>query len=239
MRLTAAPRQGVAAIAVTLALVPVAAAHAAAGRREGPVALVALQDAHVAHRGPSPDAPRLMTVAGRRPLTGVRTMLPLLGTRVAAGGGTWLRVALPGRPNSGTGWITANRTWRRSTRWRIAVSLRARTVTVFARGRQVRHFRAVVGAAATPTPTGRFFVEEPMSLSPRAAGAPFALATSARSDVLQEFDGGPGQIALHGVRYLAGALGTASSHGCIRVSDHAITWLAERMRPGVPLTIRR
>jgi len=29
-------------------------------------------------------------------------------------------------------------------------------------------------------------------------GGPFALALSARSNVLQEFDGGPGQIAIYG-----------------------------------------
>ena len=37
-----------------------------------------------------------------------------------------------------------------------------------------------------------------MSLDASAAGGPYALATSARSNVLQEFEGGPGQIALHG-----------------------------------------
>ena len=35
-------------------------------------------------------------------------------------------------------------------------------------------------------------------------GGPFALALSARSDALQEFEGGPGQIALHGRDLLGG-----------------------------------
>jgi lipoprotein-anchoring transpeptidase ErfK/SrfK len=102
-----------------------------------------------------------------------------------------------------------------------------------------RRFRAVVGASATPTPRGNFFVEEALALSPRAHGGPFALASSARSNVLQEFDGGPGQIALHGTGNLGGTLGTAVSHGCIRLSPHAITWLAHRIGGGIPLTIRR
>ena len=93
---------------------------------------------------------------------------------------------------------------------------------------------------ATPTPRGQFFVEEALALSPREAGAPFALATSARSNVLQEFDGGPGQIALHGTDNLPGALGTAASHGCVRLSTGDITWLARRIGSGVPLkTITR
>ena len=69
------------------------------------------------------------------------------------------------------------------------------------------------------------------------APAAYARSTSARSDVLQDFDGGPGQIALHGMGNLAGALGTASSHGCIRLATPAITWLAMHIGPGVPLSI--
>jgi lipoprotein-anchoring transpeptidase ErfK/SrfK len=96
-----------------------------------------------------------------------------------------------------------------------------------------------VGKPSTPTPRGRFFIEEPVALSSRDAGGPFALATSARSNVLQEFEGGPGQIALHGTDNLSGAPGTAVSHGCVRLSTSAITWLAGHVGAGVPLTITR
>ena len=70
-------------------------------------------------------------------------------------------------------------------------------------------------------------------------GAPFALALSARSNVLQEYNGGAGQIALHGVANLGGTPGTAVSHGCIRLSPRAITWLAHRVGGGTPLTVTR
>jgi lipoprotein-anchoring transpeptidase ErfK/SrfK len=119
------------------------------------------------------------------------------------------------------------------------LKLRARRVTVFRFGRVVRRFRAVIGKPATPTPRGRFFIEEALTLSSHEAGGPFALATSARSNVLQEFEGGPGQIALHGTDNLSGALGSAVSHGCIRLGTRAITWLAKRIRGGVPLTVKR
>jgi lipoprotein-anchoring transpeptidase ErfK/SrfK len=101
----------------------------------------------------------------------------------------------------------------------------------------MRRFPAVVGTPSTPTPTGRFFIEEALDLSSQ-VGGPFALATSARSEVLQEFEGGPGQIALHGTNGLSGALGSASSHGCVRLGTGAITWLAHRIGSGVPLTIK-
>ena len=115
----------------------------------------------------------------------------------------------------------------------------ARRVTVYRDGRVARRFRAVVGARATPTPRGRFFVEEAVALSPADAGGPFALASSARSRVLQDFHGGPGQIAIHGTHGLPDPLGSAASHGCVRLGTRAITWLARRIGSGVPLTIAR
>jgi lipoprotein-anchoring transpeptidase ErfK/SrfK len=66
-------------------------------------------------------------------------------------------------------------------------------------------------------------------------GGPFALALSARSNVLQKFEGGPGQIAIHGREDLGGKLGAAESHGCLRVATASIDWLALRIDPGTPV----
>jgi lipoprotein-anchoring transpeptidase ErfK/SrfK len=92
---------------------------------------------------------------------------------------------------------------------------------------------------STPTPRGVFFVEEALVLSSYEAGGPYALASSARSNVFQEFEGGPGQIGIHGTDNLTGTPGTAASHGCIRPRTRAITWLARRVGAGVPLTVTR
>ena len=97
--------------------------------------------------------------------------------------------------------------------------------------------RVIVGARTTPTPSGDFYVEEALALDPAAAGGPYALATSASSEVLLEFNGGPGQIALHGTNHLFDPMGSATSHGCVRLSTRAITWLAGRIGRGVPLRI--
>ncbi|MEX2211540.1 MAG: L,D-transpeptidase [Gaiellaceae bacterium] len=125
-----------------------------------------------------------------------------------------------------------------TTKWHIIVSTSTRRVTVYREGRVVKVFRAIVGKPSTPSPPGRFFVEEAMRLPAGAVGAPFALALSARSNVLQEFAGGPGQIALHGLDNIGGVLGTAVSHGCIRLDTASIAWLAARIGPGVPVQIR-
>jgi lipoprotein-anchoring transpeptidase ErfK/SrfK len=198
---------------------------------------VALLRDHVVRAAPNARAHRVEAVAGRRPLTGARTVLPVLGR--AGRNQAWLRVRLPGRPNGHSGWISANRTRTGSTEWRIEVKLSTRRVTVYRAGRIVRRFRAGVGRPSTPTPRGRFFVEEALAISAAESGAPFALATSARSNVFQEFEGGPGQIALHGTAHLSGGLGAAVSHGCIRLSTRAITWLSRRIGAGVPLAIVR
>jgi lipoprotein-anchoring transpeptidase ErfK/SrfK len=197
--------------------------------------LVTLLHSHVARVRPDAGAQRIEAVPSRRPLTRVRTVLPVLGQ---AAHGSWLRVRLPGRPNGHTGWIAAARTRSGATEWRIEVDLSARRVTVFRGGQVERRFRAVVGKPSTPTPRGRFFVEEALALG-SAPGGPFALATSARSNVLQEFEGGPGQIALHGRNQLSGALGSASSHGCVRLGTKAIVWLSRRIGAGTPLAIVR
>lgn len=186
----------------------------------------------------------LGSVGARSPLTAARTVLPVLAHRIDPRGRTWLRVRLPGRalgqrPPPRVGWIVASHTLRSITSWHIVVDLGERRVLVYRGGRRVRGYRAIVGARSTPTPLGHYFVEENVRLPAGRPGAPFALATSARSDVLQEFDGGPGQIALHGRANIGGRLGTAVSHGCIRLGDRAIRWLGAHMGPGVPVTVRR
>jgi L,D-transpeptidase catalytic domain len=201
--------------------------------------LVVLLHDHVARAKPSADARRVEVVAARRPLTHVRTVLPVLGIAGAGGRSSWLRVRLPGRPNSHVGWISTRRTREASTDWQIVVKVSTRRVTVYNSDRVRRRFRAIVGNSSTPTPRGVFFIEEALALSSHHAGGPFALATSARSNVFQEFEGGPGQIGIHGTDNLSGALGTAASHGCIRLGTQAITWLVRRIGAGVPLVITR
>jgi lipoprotein-anchoring transpeptidase ErfK/SrfK len=149
----------------------------------------------------------------------------------------WLEVMLPGRPNGHSGWIKESATVLTTTPWRVVIDTSARRVIVYRSGRIVRAFDSVVGKPSTPTPRGTFFVEEDVALRSGDVGAPYAIALSARSDVFQEFEGGPGQIALHGLANVGGVLGTAASHGCIRLDASAMRWLVGRIGPGVPVTI--
>ena len=200
-------------------------------------ALGILLSSHVAMSAPDERSTALQHVGARRPITGERTVLPVIGFGLGADGLGWLQVLLPGRPNGHAGWIKRRSTRVTLTSWHVVVDTSERRVTVYQQGRRVRVFKAVVGKAATPTPRGKFFVEEGVRMRPGDVGAPFALALSARSSVLRQFGGGPGQIALHGLTNIGGVLGSAVSHGCVRLANVAIRWLAYHIGPGVPVTI--
>ena len=199
--------------------------------------LAVLHTAHAAHRAPATGSPQIALVPATTPITGEQTTLPVIGHSAGPTGVRWLQVMLPGRPDGLTGWITQNGTRKLTTGWRILVDLAARRVRVYRHGFTVRTFGAVVGKPSTPTPTGQFFVEETVQMEPDQAGGPYALALSARSNVLQTFEGGPGQIGIHGRNELGGTLGAAESHGCIRLATPSIDWLAARIGPGTPTTI--
>jgi lipoprotein-anchoring transpeptidase ErfK/SrfK len=153
--------------------------------------------------------------------------------------GRWLKVRLPGRPNSHAGWISETETTLSTTPWHLVVDLSRRSVKVYRAARPVRSFPAVIGKASTPTPKGEFFVEDSLALRASEVGAPYALALSARSDVFQRFAGGPGQIALHGLRNIGGVPGTAVSHGCLRLHNQAMRWLVFHVGIGTPVTITK
>jgi len=231
-------RIGRSALALLLVIGGTAVAPASAGARPSVARTQALALFLSSHRVLSAPGGRYIgTVLGERPITGQSTTLPVLARRVGADGREWLKVLLPGRPNSSTGWIAATATLARTTDWHLLVRTASRRVFAYRAGRVIRVFPTIVGKPSTPTPHGQFFVEENVRMPAGSAGAPFALALSARSNVLQEFEGGPGQIALHGLVGVGGTLGTAVSHGCIRLANPTIRWLAARIRPGVPVTI--
>ncbi len=166
------------------------------------------------------------------PLSGQRTSVPVLTQRAG-----WLRVLLPGRPNGHAAWIRANtaRIW--STPWHVVIRTESRRLLIYRNNRIVRSFPVVVGKPSTPTPHGRFFVEEALTLPHGSIGSPVAYALSARSNVFQEFDGGPGQIAIHGTYGIGGTPGTAESHGCIRMTTDALDWMIHRLGTGTPVDI--
>lgn len=145
------------------------------------------------------------------------------------------------RPNSLAGWIrddTVRLSW---TGWRIEVDRGSRSLSVRHLGRERRRFRVVVGSSRTPTPSGLFAVADKVKQSnPNLFIGGWALPITAHSNVLRRFDGGDGQTAIHGRggASLRDPLGTATSHGCVRMSNAAVSWLASRVPTGTPVLVR-
>jgi lipoprotein-anchoring transpeptidase ErfK/SrfK len=155
----------------------------------------------------------------------------------------WLQVRLPWRPNSAAGWINAKLVVVQKTRWRIEVSTARRTLTLFAAGRPVRTISVVVGKPSTPTPTGLFAVAWAVRWNPSDFLGSWVLELTAHSDALAHFDGGDGLVGIHGRggASLLDPLGTAASHGCIRLANDSIDWLVHTVGqgrlPGTPVQV--
>ena len=162
--------------------------------------------------------------------------LLVLASRVR--GRRWLRVRLPSRPNTAAAWLPADRVRLSPTPWRVRISTTRRTVTVFRAGRRVRRFGAVVGTPGTPTPHGLFAISERIRQGAGVLG-PWALHLTAHSSVLFQFGGGAGRVAIHGRSgsLLSDPLRTARSHGCVRIDNGAISWLAGRALEGTPVLV--
>ena len=152
----------------------------------------------------------------------------------------WLRVLMPVRPNNASGWIDASVARLLTSPWRIVISTERRSLDVFRLEKRVRSFRVVVGAPGTPTPHGSFAISERISLGNRDNFyGSWILTLTSHSNVLDTFEGGDGRVAIHGRGGLSlrDPLSSARSHGCIRLDNAAIEWLARIAQPGTPVAI--
>jgi lipoprotein-anchoring transpeptidase ErfK/SrfK len=175
---------------------------------------------------------------GRLNVNGVPTVFGVLGKVVDARcRARWYRVQLPLRPNGRTGFVRATDVQLAAVRTRIHVDLSERRVTLFRDGKRVLHAVAAVGSPATPTPTGRFYVNQ--RLVPEDASGPFgpaAVGISAFSEVLTGWTQG-GPIALHGTNQPA-SIGRAVSNGCLRLENGVIERIFDAALAGTPVVIR-
>jgi lipoprotein-anchoring transpeptidase ErfK/SrfK len=150
----------------------------------------------------------------------------------------WYRVQLPMRPNGLTGYVRARGLWVGRVNTRIVIDLSSRRLTLFRRGRARLVARIAVGASGTPTPRGRFYVNQ--RLVPRDRYGPYgpgALGVSAFSDVLTGWTQG-GPIGIHGTNQPS-SIGHAVTNGCIRLHNHVLKRLFRATPAGTPVLVRR
>jgi len=150
----------------------------------------------------------------------------------------WYRVQLPIKPNGVTGYVRATAVETERVRSRVVVDVSARRLSLYRHGRLVLRTRVAVGSPATPTPIGRYYVNQ--RLIPQDTAGPFgpaAIGISAYSDVLTGWaQGGP--IAIHGTNE-PWLIGHAVSNGCIRVRNPVLRRLFKVTPAGTPVTILR
>jgi lipoprotein-anchoring transpeptidase ErfK/SrfK len=194
----------------------------------------------VARAAPRPGARRTVRVDTVAAWDGGPVALLVLAAQRDRRGGLWLRVQLPQRPNGRSGWIDADFARLRENPWRVVIDRSRRRATAYRAGRAIRSWRVVVGKTSTPTPHGLFAVYERVRQPAGSELGPYALQLTAHSNTLLNYGGGPGRVAMHGRSgpLLADPLGSARSHGCIRMQNRIVRWLARRALPGTPVEIK-
>jgi lipoprotein-anchoring transpeptidase ErfK/SrfK len=192
-------------------------------------------DGAVAYRAPGG---RVAARFGARNVNDYPTLFGVVGKVVGRDcAARWYRVQLPVRPNGAIGYVRAEDLDIETVSARIVVDLSARTLTLYRRGHKAFAARVAVGSPATPTPTGRYYVNQ--RLIPEDTAGPFgpaAIGISAFSDVLTGWTQG-GPVAIHGTNE-PWSIGHAVSNGCVRLPNATLNRLFRVAVAGTPVIIR-
>jgi lipoprotein-anchoring transpeptidase ErfK/SrfK len=189
---------------------------------------------------PRPGATPRMRLRGVTAFSGQAQRLLVTGGHTDARGRRWVRVQLPIRPNEVNGWVPARTVAVSGTRVRLHVRLGSRRLEIWRGPRRVASFRAGIGRPGTPTPTGRFAIQDPVRTLPgwRGVYGGWTLTLTAHSTVLTSFMGGDGLVAIHGTGSGRGwRVGQPSSHGCVILGERDLAITARYARAGTPVTI--
>jgi hypothetical protein len=162
--------------------------------------------------------------------------LPVIEGFADAEGTTWYHVRLSIRPNGSTGWVRGDDVVDRIVGERIEVDLSEHRLWRVADGRTSATFEVGVGAPASPTVPGHFFVWARVPSDPSGPYGVLALGLSGFSDVITDWVGG-GRLAIHGTADPTDR-GADVSHGCVRVFNPQMASLAD-VSLGTPVWIHR
>lgn len=150
--------------------------------------------------------------------------------------GEWLKVMAPVRPNHQEGWIRADQVTITRHRWHLTVNVTTNHLQVWNGDELVRETGIVDGKPSTPTPLGRFYVNEMQEKYPSSPYGSFIISTNGFSDTLERFGGEVPIFAIHGTPYEE-SIGSDISNGCIRIPNPTIEWMAENLPVGTPVDV--
>lgn len=150
--------------------------------------------------------------------------------------GDWLQVRAPERPNNALHWIQASEVELTPVDKRIVISVSQRSLRLLDAAQKVIYETNVaVGKPRTPTPLGRFYVDVWLPNPGRPYGQ-FMLSIAGFSEVYKTFEGGRGQIAMHGWADNS-VMGQNVSNGCVRMRNADIVKLSEMAPLGTPVEV--
>ena len=185
---------------------------------------------------PSRDAPAVGTLKGQSELLGGTKWIVITDVR-RVHGKLWAKVLLSTRPNGLEGWVPDQYLDIARSPVRVLVDQSAHRMQILRAGRVVATMVAGVGSPTTPTPNGRYGVE---SHIPTATGGPYGpmvIVLTGHSDVLKQFDGGDGRLAIHGTNRPT-SIGTAQSFGCVHLGNRDVMRAARLIPDGALVTVR-
>lgn len=187
-----------------------------------------------------PDAQAERIDIGATTAVGAPTTFAVLGdpgvTSAATNG--WYKVLLPIRPNQATAWVPAASVTLTQTPMRMFIDLAGKKLRVESNGASVFETTVAIGTEENPTPLGATYVTELIqNTNPSGSYGPYAFGLAMHSETLTEFNGGPGQVGIHGTNQPQ-LIGQAVSHGCIRLKNDDIKKLVDLEIPlGLPVVI--
>jgi L,D-transpeptidase-like protein len=163
--------------------------------------------------------------------------MALSKTLVKRTGVTWIKVALPRRPNGVTGWVAASALGGlHIVRGRLVVRRSKLRATLYdGAGHAMWSAPVGIGRPSLPTPAGHFYVREKLRAIGSPIYGPYALGTSAYAPTLTDWPGG-GVVGIHGTNEPALIPGRPS-HGCMRLRNADITRLWHRISVGTPIDV--
>lgn len=150
--------------------------------------------------------------------------------------GDWLRVMAPTRPNQQTGWIAADQVTLSTHEWRIEVDVSDNRLRVWEGPDQRIETATVDGRPSTPTPLGRFYVNEVQPQAPTSVYGSWIISTNGFSDSLDRFGGEVPIFAIHGTNRPE-TVGQDLSNGCVRVPNDVVDFIATHVPAGTPVDV--
>ncbi|HEY4277576.1 MAG TPA: L,D-transpeptidase family protein [Conexibacter sp.] len=127
----------------------------------------------------------------------------------------------------------------------VTVSKTSTTVRVFVRGELTQTYHVAVGSPEYPTPAGQYVVQSmqvdpPWNVPNSAWAGDLAGQTipggSPENPLVARWIGFNGSVGFHGTADI-GSLGSAASHGCVRMDPDDVIDLYERVSVGTPVLV--